>query len=318
MPGAVVGFVVLLSALAMPSAAASKVPHVPTVGVTPPVTELGATVRANLNYWHVPLVFVSICGDGAHRGSQDCDQVSSISVELSRSGEGSGLMIVQPPIACPCVIRATTPDNAIVATAPIYVRGLRVMKRSEMYPDLDAPSKAVAATATSAAASTDGSFGGMHPLTWVLVLAGVLGGCLLALLAARRRRAPVGPPPAGPNPTTGRGPVPPRPNPPPPAAAPGPGAVPDSVTRRVLVGAGVVSQPALPFEPTRRPYADLQASLPFDEAPLPALTQWPPDDEVVDLRSVNLTPPQGDESANSLLDDLYALFAEDTVSSSLA
>jgi hypothetical protein len=122
---------------AAPTQAGPIVPppgQVPEVGVTPPVTKLGATVRANLNGWRVPLVDVSICGDDARRGSQDCDQTGSIGVLISRVGEGSGRMVVHPPIGCPCVIRASTPDNSLVRTAPIEVRGFPMLRPDQMYP----------------------------------------------------------------------------------------------------------------------------------------------------------------------------------------
>ena len=115
--------------------------QVPEVGVTPPVTKFGATVRANLNGWRVPLVIVSICGDEARRGSQDCNQPGSVGVLISRVGEGSALLSARPPLDCPCVIRASTPDNSIVRTAPIVVRGVPVLRLDQLFPRLgeDAP-----------------------------------------------------------------------------------------------------------------------------------------------------------------------------------
>ena len=106
---------------------ATSVEDGPIVGVTPPTAKPGDTVRVNLNNWKVPLVLVSICGDGARRGSQDCDNVGSTGVSISATGEGSELMTVAPPVGCPCVVRATTPDNAIVRLAPIEVVGWPVL-----------------------------------------------------------------------------------------------------------------------------------------------------------------------------------------------
>jgi hypothetical protein len=114
------------------ASAATSVEDGPIVGVTPPTAKLGDTVRVNLNNWKVPLVLVSICGDGARRGSQDCDNVGSTGVSISAAtGEGSELMTVAPPVGCPCVVRATTPDNSTVRLAPIEVIGWPVLTPGE-------------------------------------------------------------------------------------------------------------------------------------------------------------------------------------------
>jgi hypothetical protein len=180
-------------------AASSIVPPAgqpPEVGVTPPTTTLGSMVRANLNGWTVPLVQVSICGDDAHRGSQDCDQVGSIGVTIGPTGEGSGLLRVRPPIGCPCVIRATTPDNSIVRTAPVVVAGAPHLAPSQTFPDLAAISERTEVAATPA--PDDPSASGPSAVVWVVTLLGVLGGAALTLVAVRTRRAPVAPtPPAG-------------------------------------------------------------------------------------------------------------------------
>jgi hypothetical protein len=161
----------------------------PEVGVTPPTTAVGAMVRANLNGWTVPLVQVSICGDDAHRGSQDCDQVGSIGVTIGPTGEGSGLLRVRPPIGCPCLIRATTPDNSIVRTAPLVVRGAPQLSPSQTFPDKATATELTELATTPAPASSSAP----HPsaLVWVVTLVGVLGGVALTLVAVRSRRTPV-------------------------------------------------------------------------------------------------------------------------------
>jgi hypothetical protein len=122
---------------ASPTQAGPIVPppgQVPEVGVTPPVTRFGATVRANLNGWRSPLVVASICGDEARRGSEDCDQPGSVGVLISKFGEGSALLTARPPVDCPCVIRASTPDNSIVRTAPIEIKGVPVLRPDQLFP----------------------------------------------------------------------------------------------------------------------------------------------------------------------------------------
>jgi hypothetical protein len=330
--------VALVGVAATPAIAQAGGPG-PVIGVAPYVTQLGATTKVSLAHWPGQLVVVSICGDLAHRGSQDCDQVDSVGIVISPTGEGSGLVTVAPPIGCPCVIRATTPDNALVRTAPVVVKGMATLAPGALYPDLSTTT--VPAAGTTDATDTDGSSG--HGARWMLLAAlAVAGGVVVLLVARRRRRRP---PPGSPEPSTGIGVPPPAlgpdvappavngtsvvngaaavngasavngaaalmaRNPTVPPSAPTPaGAAPGmSVAMLELVSRRLVEyQPSLPFA---RP--DNQPSLPFGE----------PVFATVDLRdgggwSVNGAALSDDDSANTLLDELYEMFAGSTIPAS--
>jgi hypothetical protein len=187
----VVALVVAFGADTVDAAGVPPTDGPPSIAVSPNASSVDANVRIELNGWTVPIVLVSVCGDAAHRGSQDCNQVGSVGVVISpQTAAGSGVIRVRPPIGCPCLVRATTPDNSIVRTAPLRVVGFTMLAPSQMFRNVVAPADHDVAT-TRASAAPPRRLGGPSPVVWSLVLAGVLGGAMLALMAARRRPAPV-------------------------------------------------------------------------------------------------------------------------------
>jgi hypothetical protein len=96
----------------------------PTVSVTPASGAPGDRLHVDLTGWPDGPVNVSVCGNSARRGSQDCDQLTTEGVAVR---QGSAPLLIQlsvPPVGCPCVVRATTPDNALVRKAPIAIDGV--------------------------------------------------------------------------------------------------------------------------------------------------------------------------------------------------
>jgi len=122
------------SGLAAQAVASSTTLRPPEIGVTPPTSPIGSTVRVNLNNWPDRFVTVTVCGDNAIRGSQDCDQVGSNVVQMA-DGEGSGLVVVNPPVPCPCVVRGATASNGLVLTAPLEIPGFAVAPLAQVQPD---------------------------------------------------------------------------------------------------------------------------------------------------------------------------------------
>ena len=68
---------------------------------------------------------VATCGNGAGRGSPDCDLLGAQSVKVAR-GEPTLLdfAVTLPPVGCPCVVRAATASDRQVVTAPIALAGV--------------------------------------------------------------------------------------------------------------------------------------------------------------------------------------------------
>src|SRR5688500_18404180 len=80
----------------------------------------GDVVLVALTGWRpVASVTVVLCGNGAERGSEDCDQVGGHSVEVRNADvEHVELRITLPPMPCPCVIRANDLNSDVVAFSP--------------------------------------------------------------------------------------------------------------------------------------------------------------------------------------------------------
>lgn len=70
-------------------------------------------------------VTVTVCGNDGRRGSADCNMTASEGVGLDGNG-GSQLVqmpIAAPPVACPCIIRASSQNNDEIAVAAITLIG---------------------------------------------------------------------------------------------------------------------------------------------------------------------------------------------------
>jgi hypothetical protein len=97
----------------------------PTVVLAQPSGSPGDLVDATLEHWPTGLVTVSVCGNEARRGSQDCDLRSAFSVNMPAGGDMRiRVSLVRPPGSCPCVVRAATTTNATVRLAPIVLNGV--------------------------------------------------------------------------------------------------------------------------------------------------------------------------------------------------
>ncbi len=70
-------------------------------------------------------VTASVCGNAGRRGSQDCNQIASKSMELDADGSPtiSDLIVGEPPMPCPCIVRVASSNNDEVAVADITLLG---------------------------------------------------------------------------------------------------------------------------------------------------------------------------------------------------
>jgi len=105
---------------------ASGTPATPTVQVTPATdVALGQRILVDLDHWPIGIVTVSVCGNGARRGTQDCDLPSSESTSTLPDKKVSvALTVMRPPVDCPCVVRVSTSASRLVQLAPIGISGV--------------------------------------------------------------------------------------------------------------------------------------------------------------------------------------------------
>jgi len=118
----------VLCALAIaPAAAATSATALagPRVGVTAAPVAPGATVTVRLDGWAPGTVTVGVCGNDARRGSQDCALIGDEAVAVRRTAPTVvDLVIVTPPVPCPCVVRADESGTDVARTAPITLTGV--------------------------------------------------------------------------------------------------------------------------------------------------------------------------------------------------
>jgi hypothetical protein len=77
-------------------------------------------------------VVVELCGQGALRGSADCDIANQRTVAVDATGAfRSGLTVGLPPVPCPCVVKATDQTSGIAATAAVAVQGIATVPITE-------------------------------------------------------------------------------------------------------------------------------------------------------------------------------------------
>jgi hypothetical protein len=105
--------------------AAAAVTSGATISVTPAAVTPGDQAMVTLENWPTGVATAMVCGNRAQRDSEDCNQVASDSEDVPPSGTTTFLLaIATPPVGCPCVVRVTTNDGALVRTAPIDLAGV--------------------------------------------------------------------------------------------------------------------------------------------------------------------------------------------------
>jgi hypothetical protein len=86
--------------------------------------KVGDTVSIRISGFTSSFVSISTCGNEARRGSVDCNLVSSKGLRLDANGASDDVVVVaEPPMKCPCVIRVASDANDEVATVPLRVVG---------------------------------------------------------------------------------------------------------------------------------------------------------------------------------------------------
>ncbi len=88
-------------------------------------TTVGAPVVVRGEGWPAArLAQVQVCGNQARRGSPDCDQGRAVTVPVEADGSFATLLtLAVPPVACPCVVRATSAGGPQSVVVPITLDG---------------------------------------------------------------------------------------------------------------------------------------------------------------------------------------------------
>jgi hypothetical protein len=112
-----------LLVMVQPSSAAQTSPAVSLdrTSVAP-----GDRVLVTLTGWPPGPVALSVCGNGALRGDQDCNLRASEAVSNRTDPTLFELPIAVPPVPCPCVVRAFNAGDALVRLAPVTIAGVAV------------------------------------------------------------------------------------------------------------------------------------------------------------------------------------------------
>lgn len=85
---------------------------------------VGDSVPILISGFTSPFVTISTCGNEARRGSVDCNLVASKGLRLNADGASKDVVVVaEPPMKCPCLIRVANDANDEVATVPIRLAG---------------------------------------------------------------------------------------------------------------------------------------------------------------------------------------------------
>lgn len=104
---------------------AAAAPDRAAITVTPTAAGIGDTLQVGLSGWPVGVVTAAVCGNGAKRGSSDCDQIGAASIGVRAAGSETLTVTVQaPPVGCPCVVRAATITGDLVRVVPVDIRGV--------------------------------------------------------------------------------------------------------------------------------------------------------------------------------------------------
>ena len=136
------------------------------IAVTPSFVSVGDSTRVDFDHWPAGVATAQVCGNRAQRGSTDCDGIGAGSIRIPESGANTvAIRVLNPPVGCPCVVRATDLTGAVVRTAPIQIAGVSGGV------DIPAPTGAGSATdlqVTSALVTTNRSF----PSSWAPAFGG--------------------------------------------------------------------------------------------------------------------------------------------------
>lgn len=97
----------------------------PTVELSVTEAEPEEMIDVTISGFSSRVVTVTVCGNGALRGSGDCNMAASESTRVNDDGSPRyvRLIVSPPPVPCPCLIRVSSPRNDEAAVAPVSIVG---------------------------------------------------------------------------------------------------------------------------------------------------------------------------------------------------
>ena len=107
------------------STATAAVAAPPRIAVPSGPLSIGRQIMVTLHDWPAGTVLLEICGNNARRGALDCanDQATYAQVAAGAAAV-TPILLVAPPVACPCLLRARTPIGAVQASAALPLAGM--------------------------------------------------------------------------------------------------------------------------------------------------------------------------------------------------
>ncbi|MBO4165346.1 hypothetical protein [Micromonospora antibiotica] len=96
-------------------------------GVTVPagMLRVGQRMLVGLDGWPAGTVQAEVCGNAARRGALDCATGAATHGQVPPSGRATlPVLLVAPPVACPCVLRVRTPTGTATAVADLTLAGV--------------------------------------------------------------------------------------------------------------------------------------------------------------------------------------------------
>ncbi|MDG4830889.1 hypothetical protein O7627_16455 [Solwaraspora sp. WMMD1047] len=82
--------------------------------------------------WPAGTVQLELCGNAARRGVRDCAVAAAVHVYVPPSGSATVQFTVpEPPVGCPCVLRASAVGGPVAAAVPVRVSGITAPPAAE-------------------------------------------------------------------------------------------------------------------------------------------------------------------------------------------
>lgn len=118
----VVGLMTAAAVFAAATAAEASITG-PSVTLDRTRIRVDERVAVTIDGFRASNVTISVCGNEARRGSEDCNMFASEGLKLDTDGTSTliGIPVAEPPEPCPCVIRVSSRLNDEIATTPIVI-----------------------------------------------------------------------------------------------------------------------------------------------------------------------------------------------------
>lgn len=125
-------FSVIVISVGRASAQAPPPAPGPRVVVNRTASPAGPVDVVRLEGWPSGAVDISVCGNGARRGSQDCDPRGTRTVDIRADGTAETAIDLVPPLGCPCAVRASSLGGAVTVVEPVVIPGVATLPADQL------------------------------------------------------------------------------------------------------------------------------------------------------------------------------------------